>query len=101
MLTFIKQLIMIKIRSIKILLFLLLLSEGLTTHAQTTVEKQGKARILLIDGKPFDVKGVTFGYDKQVDHYDSYFRDLQSLGVNTIRTWGNQGAYLAVARCSS
>ena len=41
----------------------------------------------MVDGKPFEVKGVTFGYDKDVEHYDRYFKDLNFLGVNTIRTW--------------
>ncbi|NND10615.1 MAG: hypothetical protein HKN96_05360 [Flavobacteriaceae bacterium] len=56
--------------------------------AQTTVEKIGGQWHLLIDGKPFDIKGATFGYNDDVENYDSYFKDLRSIGVNTIRTWG-------------
>jgi beta-galactosidase/beta-glucuronidase len=56
--------------------------------AQTTVEKQGNKWTLRVDGAPFDVKGVTFGYDEDVQNYDAYFQDLKFLGVNTIRTWG-------------
>ncbi|NBC58354.1 MAG: hypothetical protein GVY05_08755 [Bacteroidetes bacterium] len=37
--------------------------------------------------KPFDVKGVTFSYNES-DNYDKYFKELTTLGVNTIRTWG-------------
>jgi beta-galactosidase/beta-glucuronidase len=40
-----------------------------------------------IDGETFDVKGVTFGYDKDVENYTHYFRELQDMGVNAIRTW--------------
>ncbi len=56
-------------------------------QAQTTVKKIDNSWKLFVDGKSFDIKGVTFGYDKDVDNYDSYFQDLKSLGVNTIRTW--------------
>ncbi|MEO1382014.1 MAG: hypothetical protein AAFV78_02120, partial [Bacteroidota bacterium] len=56
--------------------------------AQTTVEKQGSKWTFIVDGKPFDVKGVTFGHDSDTLHYDQHFQDLKFLGVNTIRTWG-------------
>ena len=58
------------------------------TTAQTTLLKKENGWSLLVDGKPFEVKGVTFGYDKDVRNYDTYFKDLQFLGVNTIRIWG-------------
>ncbi|WP_394749210.1 glycoside hydrolase family 2 TIM barrel-domain containing protein [Spongiimicrobium salis] len=58
-----------------------------TLHAQTTVVKQDSIWTLLVNGKSFDVKGVTFGYDREVDHYETYFKDLKSIGVNTIRIW--------------
>ncbi|WP_298340294.1 glycoside hydrolase family 2 TIM barrel-domain containing protein [uncultured Algibacter sp.] len=57
------------------------------SQAQTTIQKQGKSWQLLVDGKPFDIKGVTFGYDKDIANYDTYFKDLNFLGVNAIRTW--------------
>lgn len=57
------------------------------SFAQTTVEKDSLGWHLIVDGKPFEVKGATFGYDKDVANYDSYFKDLKFLGVNTIRTW--------------
>ncbi|GAA4894028.1 hypothetical protein GCM10023311_18370 [Flaviramulus aquimarinus] len=55
--------------------------------AQTTIKKIDNVWTLMVDGKPFEVKGATFGYDKHVEHYDRYFKDLNFLGVNTIRTW--------------
>ena len=56
--------------------------------AQTTINKTDDGNWQLqVNGKPFDVKGVTFGYDKDTSSYDSYFKDLKFLGVNTIRTW--------------
>ncbi len=56
-------------------------------HSQTTVIKNNDQWQLTVDGKPFDVKGATFGYIKDVQNYDSYFKDLKFLGVNSIRTW--------------
>lgn len=42
----------------------------------------------MVDGVPFDVKGATFGHDHDIENFNSYFKDLQFLGVNTIRIWG-------------
>ncbi len=58
------------------------------TTAQTTVIKTANRWELLVDNKPFEVKGVTFGCDNDVQNYSTYFKDLQFLGVNTIRLWG-------------
>ncbi|MCB0458321.1 MAG: hypothetical protein KDC78_09720 [Aequorivita sp.] len=60
----------------------------LIINAQTTVENNNGKWTFLIEGKAFDVKGATFGYDKDVTNYDKYFQELRFLGVNTIRTWG-------------
>ncbi|MEZ4886200.1 MAG: glycoside hydrolase family 2 TIM barrel-domain containing protein [Chitinophagales bacterium] len=70
-------------------LFLLLIfcPFSFNLKAQTTIEKTENGWTLLVKGKPFAVKGVTFGYDKNVENYESYFQDLQFLGVNTIRLW--------------
>lgn len=57
------------------------------SFSQTTVEKVDDAWIMKVDGEPFEVRGATFGYDKDVENYDTYFKDLKFLGVNTIRTW--------------
>ena len=70
------------------LLFMIILLSTLPTFGQTLVEKEGQHWILTVDGEPFDIKGVTFGYDNDVDNYEKYFTDLQFLGVNTIRVWG-------------
>lgn len=56
-------------------------------YAQTTVVKNDSVWTLQIDGKPFDIKGATFGHENDVANYDTYFKDLQSLGVNSLRTW--------------
>ncbi len=57
--------------------------------AQTKLEKDGYEWKLLVDDKPFEIKGVTFGYDKDPAQFESYFRELKSLGVNTIRLWAS------------
>jgi hypothetical protein len=55
---------------------------------QITIQQDGKDWSLLIDEKPFDIKGATFGFDQDTANNNRYFADLQSLGVNSIRTWG-------------
>lgn len=56
-------------------------------QAQTTIAKTDGDWNLSVDGKPFEIKGVTFGYVDDVEQYQSYFEDLKFLGVNTIRIW--------------
>ena len=56
-------------------------------NAQTTIKKIDNTWTLLVDEKPFEIKGATFGYVDDVANYDTYFKDLQFLGVNTIRIW--------------
>ncbi|WP_282043226.1 glycoside hydrolase family 2 TIM barrel-domain containing protein [Winogradskyella flava] len=68
-------------------LFAILVFISLFSFSQTQIEKIQNNWILKVDGQPFDIKGVTFGYEKDVKNYDTYFEDLESLGVNTIRTW--------------
>jgi hypothetical protein len=68
--------------------------------AQTTVHKINNNWTLTVDGSPFEIKGATFGYSKDVDQYDTYFQDLKFLGVNTIRLWAtneNSGKLLDAA----
>jgi hypothetical protein len=70
------------------------------SNAQVTVIKKDATWNLVVNGKPFDVKGVTFGHENDVANYDKYFKDLQSLGVNTLRTWAtgeNTKAFLDAA----
>jgi len=56
--------------------------------AQVQLKKTDTTWALEVDGKPFNIQGVTFGYDADVENYDTYFKELQFLGVNSIRTWG-------------
>ncbi|MEL7145596.1 MAG: glycoside hydrolase family 2 TIM barrel-domain containing protein [Bacteroidota bacterium] len=71
-----------------VLFFLLINFYHYQAEAQTTIENQNGKWSLFVDGKPFEVKGCTFGYDDAVNQYDKYFKELNYLGVNTIRTWG-------------
>ena len=41
---------------------------------------------LNVNGAPYMVKGITYGPPHAAA--DGYMRDLQAMGVNTIRTWG-------------
>lgn len=56
-------------------------------ESQTVVSKSNYKWSLLVDGNPFEIKGVTFGYADDVANYQSHFEDLKFLGVNTIRLW--------------
>ncbi|WP_178987880.1 glycoside hydrolase family 2 TIM barrel-domain containing protein [Winogradskyella schleiferi] len=84
------------------LVFILLISIAIgTSYAQTTIKKINGNWELLVDEKPYEIKGVTFGYDSDIDNYDAYFKDLKFLGVNTIRTWAtgnNTNALLDAAQ---
>ena len=61
---------------------------ALNIQAQTTIKQINGKWTFLIEGKSFEVKGATFGYDKDVNNYEKHFQELNNLGVNTIRTWG-------------
>ena len=41
---------------------------------------------LTVDGKPWQVKGMTWG--PATSTADAHMRDLKAMGVNTVRTWG-------------
>ncbi len=41
---------------------------------------------LTVNGAPYQVKGITWGPANSAA--DAYIRDLRSMGVNTLRTWG-------------
>ena len=60
---------------------------SLFSFGQTTVEKIDNQWVLKVDGKPFDIKGATWGYDKDVGNYDAYMKNLKYLGVNSLRLW--------------
>ena len=81
-------------------LYILLFLFVFGVHAQVTISKTDTNWQLLVDGKPFPVKGATFGPENDVANYDKYFKDLQELGVNTLRTWAtgdNTKAFLDAA----
>lgn len=69
-----------------ILILLISICAG-QSYAQIAVEKKGDRWQLLVDKTPYEIKGATFGYENDVENYDAYFKDLKSMGVNTIRTW--------------
>lgn len=70
-----------------ILLLFLLCMFCFSLEAQTTIQKINNEWVLMVEEKPFEVRGVTFGYDKDLENYERYFQDLKFLGVNAIRTW--------------
>lgn len=74
-------------KHIKLIFFLLLSIYIGSTDAQTSVDKIGENWQLFVDQNPYEIKGVTFGYDNETDNYDVRFKELKFLGVNTIRTW--------------
>jgi hypothetical protein len=45
---------------------------------------------LTVDGRPWQVKGVTWG--PATSTADAHMRDLKALGVNTLRTWGTDAS---------
>ncbi|WP_443048308.1 discoidin domain-containing protein [Streptomyces sp. H39-C1] len=45
---------------------------------------------LTVNGSPWQVKGVTWG--PSADTANAYIRDLKSMGVNTLRTWGTDAS---------
>ncbi|MFT6856426.1 MAG: hypothetical protein ACJA0X_002405 [Cyclobacteriaceae bacterium] len=69
------------------MLFVILLTNNIS--AQVTYSKKNDQWQLFVDGSPFKVKGITFGHEDDVANYDTYFKDLQFLGVNAIRTWNH------------
>lgn len=76
-----------RIKHLNIIICISILLVYMSINAQTSIKKMEGNWVLTIDEKPFDIKGVTFGYNKDVANYDNYFKDLKFLGVNTIRTW--------------
>jgi hypothetical protein len=71
----------------KLSLLTALLSLGINIQAQSAIEKNDGKWAMMVDEKPFEIKGATFGFYQDIANYDHYFADLQSLGVNSIRLW--------------
>ena len=57
-----------------------------TTPSVVTVNGTQGNWQLLVNGSPYEIKGVTYG-PPSADAL-AYMPDLQAMGVNTIRTWG-------------
>jgi hypothetical protein len=56
--------------------------------SETSVQKVDGQWKLFVDGKDYVIKGATFGRPATKENIGVYLRDLKSMGVNTIRTWG-------------
>ncbi|SEB74492.1 Glycosyl hydrolases family 2, TIM barrel domain [Tenacibaculum sp. MAR_2009_124] len=69
--------------------FFLSLINIVSVNCQTEVEKHNDGWKLFVNEKEYNIKGVTFGYEDDVENYDTYFKELKFLGVNTIRTWAS------------
>ncbi len=54
---------------------------------------------LTVNGSPYQVKGVTWGPPTAAA--PAYMPDLQSMGVNTVRTWGTDAATLPLLNSAS
>ncbi|MFN3402788.1 MAG: glycoside hydrolase family 2 TIM barrel-domain containing protein [Cytophagaceae bacterium] len=72
----------------RIVLIFILILLTLPGFSKTTVKKEGNGWKLYVDEKAFDVRGVTFHGDWNKKTIGQYLKELQFLGVNTIRTWG-------------
>ncbi len=78
-----------KIKStIQFVLLGILAFSTVTLSAKTTIQKNNGKWEILVDGEPFDVKGVTFGGDWTPETLGAQLKELKFLGVNSIRLWG-------------
>jgi len=70
---------------------LLLLATGLSAQAAAvTISPASAAQpaTLLVDGKPYFVRGITYGGPPKGGSLDDDLATIASLGANTIRNWG-------------
>ena len=44
------------------------------SYSQTAIEKNVFGWSLFVDGKTFEIMGVTFGYNKDIANYNTYFK---------------------------
>ncbi len=72
----------------RLLCVILFFVMSLSLFAQVEVKKEGEKFILLVDKKPYYIKGVTYGIGADPEKIDGYMEDIKFLGANTIRTWG-------------
>ncbi|HSZ25519.1 MAG TPA: glycoside hydrolase family 2 TIM barrel-domain containing protein, partial [Cytophagaceae bacterium] len=76
------------ITSLLLPLYFILSFSQFVNASETIVKKVEGQWKLYADGKPFTLKGVTFGKPITKENIGAYMKDLKFLGVNTIRTWG-------------
>jgi hypothetical protein len=69
-----------------------------TPSVVTITGTQGQWQ-LNVNGSPYQVKGVTWG--PPTDAAPAYMPDLQSMGVNTVRTWGTDATTLPLLNSAS
>lgn len=70
---------------------LLLLAAGLVARAAAVTIAPASASqpaTLLVDGKPYFVRGITYGGPPKGGSLDDDLATIASLGANTIRNWG-------------
>lgn len=63
-------------------------TSDINLNTKTSLVQENNKWNLLLNNREFYIKGVTFGEKFNSENIDTYMKDLQSLGVNTIRTWG-------------
>lgn len=78
-----------KIFLVLIIIFVIfsLSSEFISASQVRIVGAQGKWQ-LMVDGKPFYIKGAGFGKTVHAGNIDYYFNEMKKLGLNSFRTWG-------------
>ncbi|MFY0654705.1 MAG: hypothetical protein JXQ96_21910 [Cyclobacteriaceae bacterium] len=60
---------------------------SISINAQSSLKSIDGRWVLMESGRAFKIKGVTFGYDNDVNNFGQHLKHLRSIGVNTIRTW--------------
>jgi len=71
--------------------FCLFLLISLAAQAATTIQNTPEGASFIVDGKPFQVKGVTFTIHNRPDNpraMENALKDVRAMGANSIRTWG-------------
>jgi exo-beta-1,3-glucanase (GH17 family) len=78
------------VRSFIVRTFFLFLA-SLTVQARVTIQNTTEGASFIVDGEPFQVKGVTFTIHNRPDHpraMENALKDVRAMGANAIRTWG-------------